>query len=168
MLDILQSTPNESGIFAVLEWVNSQDPSLIAEHFGSRQDTLLKLDNTLGVARLQSFTERAKSLLTSSHEDDWQQFLKQESWTIGQIYAEPVVAIRDQPYVGGKGIDNRGGSVADFLYRNELSDNCMLVEIKTPTTPLIVKDYTTRNHVFKCFTPPLRVAPNNYLRIATH
>jgi hypothetical protein len=147
VLDVLQSTPNASSVLAVIEWVNSQDPSLVAEHFRSRQETLLKLDNTLGVARLQSFIERAESLFASSYEDDWQEFLKQESLAIGQIYAEPVVVIRDQPYVGGKGIDNRGGSVADFLYRNELSDNCILVEIKTPTAPLVVKDHAARNHV---------------------
>lgn len=147
VLDVLQSTPNASSLFAVIEWVNSQDPSVIAEHFGSRQETLLKLDNTLGIARMQSFIGKAETLLASSREDDWQNFLKQESWAIGQICAEPVVVIRDQPYVGGKGIDNRGGSVADFLYRNELSDNCMLVEIKTPTTPLVVKDHAARNRM---------------------
>jgi len=147
VLDALQSTPNAPSVLAVIEWINSQDPSLITEYFGSRTETLLKLDNTLGIARLQSFITKTESLLESPSEYDWQKFLKQESWAIGQIYAEPVVVIQDQPYVGGKGVDNRGGSVADFLYRNALSDNCMVIEIKNPTTHLVTGDQTTRNHV---------------------
>lgn len=147
VLDVLQSTPEAHNMLAVIEWVNSQDPSLITEYFGNHTETLLKLDNTLGIARLQSFIIRAESLLASSNECDWQGFFKQESWAIGQIYAEPVVLIRDQAYVGGKGIDNRGGSIVDFLYGNALSDNCMAVEIKTPTAPLVVDDHTTRNRV---------------------
>lgn len=147
ILDALQSTSNAPNVLAVIEWVNSQDPSLIAEYFGNREETLLKLDNTLGIARLQSFIAKAESLLASSSEGNWQEFFKRESWAIGQLYAEPLIIIQDQPYIGGKGINNRGGSVADFLYRNALSDNCMAVEIKTPTAPLVVEDKTTRNHV---------------------
>lgn len=147
ILDELRSTSNAPTVLAVIEWINSHDPALIAEHFGNREETLLKLDNTLGIARLQSFVAKAESLLASSSEDDWQDFFKQESWAIGQIYAEPVLIIQDQPYVGGKGINNQGGSVADFLFRNEFSGNCMAVEIKTPAAPLVVEDKAARNRV---------------------
>jgi hypothetical protein len=40
-------------------------------------------------------------------------------------------------YVGGKTFENVEGRVADFLYRNRLTGNVLIVEIKTPVTPLL-------------------------------
>lgn len=44
-------------------------------------------------------------------------------------------------YVGGKGIDNRGGNLLDFLCSNQLTKNTALVEIKTPKTRLLGNQY---------------------------
>jgi len=45
--------------------------------------------------------------------------------------------IREQAYVGGKGIDNTGGTVVHYLYHNALTRNAVLIEIKTPETALL-------------------------------
>ncbi|EHQ9271283.1 DUF4263 domain-containing protein [Vibrio parahaemolyticus] len=44
-------------------------------------------------------------------------------------------------YLGGKGIDNKGGNIIDFLFVSKKSKNAVLVEIKTPNTNLIGKKY---------------------------
>jgi hypothetical protein len=54
-----------------------------------------------------------------------------------------VVVLSGRAYVGGKGIDNRGGGEVDFLVRNALTDNVSFVEIKTPTTTLVGERYRT-------------------------
>lgn len=45
------------------------------------------------------------------------------------------------PFVGGKGIDNRGGKVPDFVLRNPLTQHALIVEIKTPKTKLLGSEY---------------------------
>lgn len=47
-------------------------------------------------------------------------------------------------YVGGKAVSNRGGHVADFLAQHD--GDVALIEIKTPTTRLLGKQY--RNGVY--------------------
>jgi hypothetical protein len=43
----------------------------------------------------------------------------------------------------GKSIDNQTGNVVDFLFLNQSSKNVTLVEIKTPLTKLLGKQYRT-------------------------
>ena len=35
-----------------------------------------------------------------------------------QIFSYSAVLFQDKAYVGGKGIDNKGGNVIDFIYQN--------------------------------------------------
>jgi len=69
---------------------------------------------------------------------------------ISQVFSSPVVLFKDKAYIGGKSISNKGGNVIDFLYKNKLTDNLMLVEIKTPTTKLLSKEY--RDNVYSVST----------------
>ena len=64
-----------------------------------------------------------------------------------KVYPYPAAIVRGRAYVGGKGISDTGGSLADFLYRNKLTSNTLVVEIKTPRTELLeAAEY--RNGVF--------------------
>jgi hypothetical protein len=54
--------------------------------------------------------------------------------------------VSGKAYVGGKAIDNTGGSVVDFVVKNQLTSNVALVEIKTPTTSLLGSEY--RNGIY--------------------
>ncbi len=47
----------------------------------------------------------------------------------------------DKMYVGGKSIDNTGSRIIDFLFKKDLLDSVVLIEIKTPTTPLVGPKY---------------------------
>jgi hypothetical protein len=92
---------------------------------------------------------RADANLNNGDEGFWQDLLETNSWVISQVYAQPLVIIRGQAYVGGKGIDNRGGNVVDYLYKNALTSNALLIEIKTPLTKLLAPA-AYRNRVFAC------------------
>ncbi len=74
-------------------------------------------------------------------EDHWQRLLTKHSWVFSQLTGSPVVILSGRAYVGGKGIDNRGGGEVDFLVRNALTDNVSFVEIKTPLTRLVGEQY---------------------------
>ncbi|PWK90972.1 uncharacterized protein DUF4263 [Lentzea atacamensis] len=86
-------------------------------------------------------------MLDSSDEKSWQKLLARNSWTLGQIYSCPLVILQREVYLGGKNTANKGGNVADFLYRNHLTDNAVIVEIKTPRTAL-TGEKTYRNNAY--------------------
>jgi len=91
---------------------------------------------------------RALLLLWEEHQTDnseefWQRTLRQYAFVLSQLFAHPVVLFKDKAYVGGKGLDNTGGHIVDFLLTNQLTRNAVLVEIKTPETNLLGKQYRT-------------------------
>lgn len=49
--------------------------------------------------------------------------------------------LSSEAYVGGKGIENTGGSLIDFLMINKLTRNTALIEIKTPISRLLGSEY---------------------------
>lgn len=79
-----------------------------------------------------------KQKTDSKHlEDKWQTFFKKYSWVFSQLFSFPVLLLEEKAYVGGKGLDNKDGKIADFLYKNYLSDNIAIIEIKTHATALL-------------------------------
>ena len=51
-------------------------------------------------------------------------------------------------YIGGKNINNQNGKYTDFIYKNKLTNNVSLIEIKTPCSKLF-RDSSYRNNVPK-------------------
>lgn len=76
----------------------------------------------------------------NTDEKFWQQLLKNNPNIISTLIPSVIHIIEDQPYMGGKAIDNKGASIADFLY-NSGTDNVSIVEIKTPSTDLLGNEY---------------------------
>ncbi len=63
--------------------------------------------------------------------------MKENTWILSQIFSNPTVLINDEAYVGGKTINNDSGKLVDFLYANPFSKDAVLIEIKTPSAPLV-------------------------------
>lgn len=74
---------------------------------------------------------------TRKLEEKWHTFFKKYSWIFSQLFSYPVILFEDKAYVGGKGLDNKGGKVVDFLYKNFLSGNISIIELKTHLTELL-------------------------------
>lgn len=77
---------------------------------------------------------------TKKLEEKCQLFFAKNSWILSNILSMPVVFLNGKAYVGGKGCDNKGGKEADFLFRNKLTKNVFIVEIKTPLKKIIDGD----------------------------
>lgn len=88
------------------------------------QKTLKKFDE------IYSLKSNADNL-----EQKWQEFLRDNSWVLSTIFAQPVILHKREAYVGGKTLDNTNGKYNDFLLKN-LSDNVSFLEIKTHKTKL--------------------------------
>ena len=70
-------------------------------------------------------------------EKKWQKFFKEYSWVFSQMFSYPVLMFEDEAFVGGKSIKGTGGKVSDFIYKNHLTDNIAIIEIKTHRTALL-------------------------------
>lgn len=107
------------------------------------------VDNKYIEATLKEFDTLFKQTTSATTlEKKWQQFLKENSWVFSSIFSQPVILYKDEAYVGGKSIENKGGKFTDFLIKNSLSDNVSFFEIKTHKTKLLENSPYRGNDVF--------------------
>jgi hypothetical protein len=79
-------------------------------------------------------------------EEFWHQTFKSNPALLAIAFADCVVMYGDKCYVGGKDLSNSGGNVIDFLFAAQITRNVILIEIKTPLTPLVGNRY--RAHAY--------------------
>jgi len=75
----------------------------------------------------------------NNDEEFWQKVFKENPYVLSQIFSVPVVFIQDKAYVGGMQIDRNSAKFVDYLYKNDSSNDALLVEIKTPGEGLLNK-----------------------------
>lgn len=104
-------------------------------------DQLSKLNSIAGLSQLKGFDDLWVNNSENDSEEFWQKSLIEYAWVISQVFSYPVTLFDGKAYVGGKWIDNKGGNEVDFIYKNKLSSNVILIDIKTPTAKLIGSKY---------------------------
>lgn len=123
-----------------LSRIEDQDSLLNSlESFDSK--SLKQLHVIAGLGSLRRSLATWEAFKTNSDEEFWQKELTENSLLLSQVFAYPVVLLKGKAYVGGKSYENQGGNIVDFLFKNEFTDNVILIEIKTPVTSLIGKKY---------------------------
>jgi hypothetical protein len=127
----------------VINWVFQQEnPELLIEQLNTlNTDTLKELTTVAGISQINKILAIWEQNVENDNEEFWQTSLTEFSWIISQIFAAPVILYKEKAYVGGKTIDNQGGNLVDIIYRNSLSSNVILIELKTPCTDILGKGY---------------------------
>lgn len=100
----------------------------------------------IGLATVKSALDYWKQNRTNDSEEFWQRTLAERAYVLSQVFAYPVIVIGTKAYIGGKQLSNRGGKEVDFLVSMESTEAVILIEIKTPRTPLLAPQY--RDGVF--------------------
>lgn len=77
----------------------------------------------------------------NSDEAFWQATFKENVYALSQVFAVPLVFIKDAAYVGGMNISRKNAKLADYLFSLESSGEAVLIEIKTPVTKLLGAKY---------------------------
>jgi hypothetical protein len=77
----------------------------------------------------------------NNDEGFWQTTFTENSYVLSQVFAVPLIFIKDKPYVGGMNIDRKESKFVDYLYSIESSKEAVLMEIKTPMTKLLGAKY---------------------------
>lgn len=138
------NSDNIVGMFKrIAKWLSTVEHSdKVVESLESLpSDSLKQLNVVAGLTVLKKSLQVWKTNQLSSEEEFWQREFTSSSFVLSQIFSFPVVVVREKAYVGGKTFTNQGGNIVDFLYKNELTNNPALIEIKTPTTKLISGAY---------------------------
>lgn len=142
-IDLLGFLSEHSGnavqaLRTVLQWLSKQP---LAQKLISDGSELPELNSLVGLANLRSALELWRDNAGNNSEEFWQSLFTRHSYVLSQLFAYPVVLIKGKAYVGGKDLSNAGGNIVDFLLRTESSGAAVLVEIKTPQTPLLATEY---------------------------
>jgi hypothetical protein len=130
-------------LIRLTDWlINSGDSAAIVERLESLNiDNLRKLNTVVGVSSLKNLLSEWKANTTNDDEEFWQQKLMENAFVLSQVFSFPIFVLKGKAYLGGKGIENKGGNVIDFLCANHLTHNAVLIEIKTPETKLLGSKY---------------------------
>ena len=95
------------------------------------------LTNAVSIEGFLRVLADLESNMNNADEEFWQKLFVSNQWILSQIFSCPCTIFEDKAYVGGKGIANTGGNICDFIYRNKLTQNIAIIDIKTPEAPLI-------------------------------
>jgi Domain of unknown function (DUF4263) len=123
---------------AVLQWFSKQ---AVAQDLINDGEELPGLNALVGLANLRSVLKTWSASADNKEEEFWQKLFARHSFVLSQLFAYPIILIKGKAYVGGKDLSNTGGNIVDFLYRTESSGAAVLIEIKTPRTPLLGAEY---------------------------
>ena len=123
----------------VLRWLATHSPS--DEHSDARHFWLPEVNALVGLANLRVVLQIWNDNEENPDEEFWQKVLEDHAFVLSQLFAYPIVVIKEKAYVGGKRVGNTHGNLVDFLYRATSSDAAILIEIKTPQTALLGPRY---------------------------
>ena len=126
-------------LMRLLAWATRADnPAALVEHLIELSPASLRtLNIAVNLQSLKAAIVLWRSNQTTADEEFWQRSLTDNSFVLEHVFSWPTTIVRGKAYVGGKSIMNTGGNVIDFLMNNQVTRNAALIEIKTPTTPLI-------------------------------
>ena len=86
---------------------------------------------------LEELISNFEAYLKGRHQEKhWQKFFKKNLFALQQVFGMPTTLFRDEVTVGGRGLTGSGDKIVDFMFKNTLTDNIALVEIKRPEMPL--------------------------------
>ena len=102
----------------------------------STLNAVLNIDNLKRVRRIMK-----KNMDNDNEASFWQPFFEENSWILSQLFHAPVMFFKGKRYVGGKGIEGHGGQNTDFVYKNDITDNVAIIEIKSPRKPIFDQQY---------------------------
>ncbi len=95
----------------------------------SKPGKLATLKKDIELVTLEGLIERYQEIMhTRQTERTWQEFLDANSFILGLAFGYPVVKVRGQASMGGHKLSGKGETIADFLVKNNLTDNSAIIE----------------------------------------
>lgn len=119
-----------------VELISSNKKSIVED----QPEILYKLHNEIELVALEKLIERFEEMLEKKClEASWQKLFSDNPFILSLVFGYPVIKVQNQAHVGGRKISGSGESIADFLVKNNLSNNTALFEIKKPSEAVVFK-----------------------------
>ena len=132
---------------AAVKLVTHHGKNLAAKH----PDALMKLRRDIELVTLEEVIGKMHTLIQAeTSEAKWQGLFHDHPFILSLAFSLPIVLFQEQASVGGGSFEGKGEKIADFLYKNHLTDNLTIIEIKAASMTLLGPRY--RGGVF----PPSR------------
>jgi hypothetical protein len=139
----LNSHPSDAAavLGKLVQWLTSVTPESSGALAALEPGRLPAVTALLGLSALKTALGEWEAHADNSSEAFWQETLSRHSFVLSHLFAHPVVVIQERAYLGGKALDDKGGSYLDFLMAASVTNGVALVEIKTPETDLLGEAY---------------------------
>lgn len=143
--ELIKNNENSSEILSTLIKLS---PEKVSEYLNDDNNTskivdklsLNSANNLYNHIRIKCINnEYIKNNLSNEDETFWQNLFKDNPIILSLLFPHVFQLIQSQPYLGGKMITNKGGSIGDYLYQFGSNNSC-IIEIKTPKTLLVNKN----------------------------
>jgi hypothetical protein len=106
-------------------------------------DQLFALGQTVETVSLEVLiTKLEAQLAKGGSEAQWQKLLDQNPFVLSLVFGYPIVHLASQGVIGGWRLKG-GAKIADYVVKNQKTHAIALVELKTPDTPLLGREYRT-------------------------
>lgn len=126
----------------IMKRISTIDFRLIEQMFsGFSREDFNEFSRLVSLEKINRLISQIEMNLNNNSEEFWQNLFTEDNWVLSQSFGLPIVYAKDKAYVGGKSLNNNGGLICDYLYRNKLTSNAVLIEIKTPQTKIIKGSY---------------------------
>lgn len=104
----------------------------------SEPKQLVRLQRDVESVALDELVRMMKSALDVGHTEAWWQgFFEENTFALQMVFGGPSVFVGSQTIVGDESPGTGGKRILDYLYRNTVTGNAAIVEIKRPMTKLV-------------------------------
>ena len=148
LIEILPSIINNDIALEFLKHLANNELNINLQEVLSSLDKneIDNIEQTVNIEKLLRIKLEIESNLCNGDEEFWQKLFTDNQWIISELISVPITIFSKKAYYGGKNIHNRDGNLGDFLYKNQLTGNVVIVEIKTPNTKIMGSKY--RNNIY--------------------
>lgn len=140
-VSVAESRLGSAALGRLLGWAVSLGSDAVEQIAALDPSQLQSLSALANMALYRRVLQEWRMNENNDSEEYWQELLTTHQFLLKSIFAYPIALVKDKAYVGGKTLDNAGGNVVDYLLKNSLTANAVIVEIKTPVTQLMGRDY---------------------------
>lgn len=104
----------------------------------SNPQKLARLQRDIELVNLEQLLVAYHDALDAGHAEPWwQTFFEENIFAVQLIFGGPTVFIDSQLPIGAGSNATKGKKIADYFFKNSMTNNAALVEIKKPSTRLL-------------------------------
>ena len=109
-----------------------------------------RLRTLINLSQIEKTRKTIEKHLDCNDEKRWQAYFEKNRWVLEQLFPTRFCYFIREMETGNPDASGKGSNTVDFAFRHGISNEISIVEIKSPSVPLLIDDKKTyRNGVYK-------------------